>query len=42
MREDMNNSGIACLDLTYDFKNTAHIYSPMFLLKGSPKFIGSY
>lgn len=42
MTEDMNNTGVATLDLMYDFKNTAHIYSPVFLLKDSPKSIGSY
>lgn len=42
MPEDMNNTGIASLDLMYDFKNSARVYSPMFLLKDSPKFRGSY
>lgn len=41
MPEDMNNTGIAVLDLMYDLKNTVHIYSHTFLLD-SLKFIGSY
>jgi len=40
MPKDMTNT--ASLDLMYDLKNTAHIYSPVFLLKDSPKFMGSY